>query len=285
MTNLNFELVLFPELDQPVEHMLPVLVAGEIVVGEEEAADAARIVLADHLLDVVGRAPARDAALHVDDRAERALIGAAAAGIERRIGAGDAVDHIVGEVGDRLAGKVRQILHVIVDRLRGAGPDFLEQRLVTAVLRLAGEDRAADVDGLLDVRRDRLQHRKAAGDMEAADRDGDARRAEAPRDMHGARKLVRLDADEAKKRAVRRLHVADELVDRDEHVRLVEGLVFDLDILAEHLAARAVAGQRVEAAERIGGDAGCPPLDDVAVGIVARRLDQRDGKPLWPENP
>ena len=36
------------------------------------------------VLDVVGRAEARLASLHVDDGAERALIGTAAAGVEAR---------------------------------------------------------------------------------------------------------------------------------------------------------------------------------------------------------
>ena len=62
----------------------PILVAGEIVVGDEEAVDALGDVAADDLLDVVGAAPPRFASLHVDDRAEAALEGAAAAGIEAR---------------------------------------------------------------------------------------------------------------------------------------------------------------------------------------------------------
>src|SRR5262249_2578857 len=70
------------ELDHPVEDELPVLVAGKIVVGDEQAPDAARPVLAEERLDVVGRAPARFPALPVDDRAERTLVRAAAAGIE-----------------------------------------------------------------------------------------------------------------------------------------------------------------------------------------------------------
>ncbi len=64
---------------------LPVAVAGEIVVGDEEVVDALREVLAHQRLDIVGRAAARLAALHVDDGAERALERAAAAGIEARI--------------------------------------------------------------------------------------------------------------------------------------------------------------------------------------------------------
>ena len=73
------------ELDHPVEQDLPVAVAGEIVVGDEEPVDSLRLVGADDLLEVVGGAEAALAPLHVDDGAERALIGAAAAEIDARI--------------------------------------------------------------------------------------------------------------------------------------------------------------------------------------------------------
>ena len=75
-------LVDFAQLDQPIEDRLPLSVAGKIIVGEEEARNAFRPVLADDVLDVVGRARARFAALDIDDGAERTLIRAAAPGIE-----------------------------------------------------------------------------------------------------------------------------------------------------------------------------------------------------------
>ena len=46
---------LFLELDHPIEQDLPVAVAGEIVVGDEEPVDALRLVGADDLLEIVGR--------------------------------------------------------------------------------------------------------------------------------------------------------------------------------------------------------------------------------------
>ena len=55
------------ELDQPVEEVLPMLVAGHVVVGDEERRDALLVVLADDGLEVVGVAEAALAALHVDD--------------------------------------------------------------------------------------------------------------------------------------------------------------------------------------------------------------------------
>ena len=71
------------KLDHPVEKDLPVAVAGEIVVGDEEPVDPLLLVLADDLFQVVRRAEAALAALNVYDGAERALVGAAAAEVDR----------------------------------------------------------------------------------------------------------------------------------------------------------------------------------------------------------
>ena len=76
--------VLLPQLDQAVEDRLPLFVARKIVVRDEKFVDALRPVETYQMLDVVGRAEARLASLHVDDGAERALIGTAAAGVEAR---------------------------------------------------------------------------------------------------------------------------------------------------------------------------------------------------------
>ena len=80
----------FAQVNESIEDRLPILVAGEIVVGDEKAVQSLRDVLADDLLDVVGRTAARLAPLHVDDRAERTLERAAAAGVEARHAAGGA---------------------------------------------------------------------------------------------------------------------------------------------------------------------------------------------------
>ncbi len=88
------DLVDLAQLGEPVVDRFPLPVAGEIVVGDEEAGDALGPVVAHDLLDVVGRPVARLATLHVDDGAERALERAAAAGIEAGIGAGGALRRI-----------------------------------------------------------------------------------------------------------------------------------------------------------------------------------------------
>ena len=106
------------QLDQAVEQRLPVAVAGEIVVGDEEALDALRDVLADDPLEIVGRAEPALAALHVDDGAERALIGTAAAEIDARQRTGRAAHVLARQDRRRLALQRRQVVHVVVERLR-----------------------------------------------------------------------------------------------------------------------------------------------------------------------
>ena len=150
------------ELDQPVEEVLPMLVAGHVVVGDEERRDALPVVLADDRFEVVGAAEAALAALHVDDGAERALERAAAAEIEARLAA-----LVAGQRGRRQAGRrraldARQIVHVVVERLQRAVPGIEQDRVEPAFLGLAGEDRDAHVHGRLDLRRHDRQHRQAA---------------------------------------------------------------------------------------------------------------------------
>ena len=161
--------VLFAQLDDPVVDRFPVLVAREIVVGDEEALHALRPVHAQDLLDRVRRAVARLASLHVDDGAERALEGAAAPGIEARHVADGALDEIDGKEGRRgNVANARQHLHVIVKIAKLAARRVL-QHLVEAFLGLAGEDGDAERLRDLDVGLRVLQHGEAAGDMEAAD--------------------------------------------------------------------------------------------------------------------
>src|SRR5450756_1644952 len=89
--------------DQAVEDRLPVLVAGEIVVGDEEGAQPLRVIRPHDELDILRRAAARLAALHVDDGAERALVGATAAGVEAGGAAGGALRTLDRHQRDRRA--------------------------------------------------------------------------------------------------------------------------------------------------------------------------------------
>ena len=186
--------------DHPVEQRFPVAVAGEIVVGDEEALDALRDVLADDLLQIVGRAEAALAALHVDDGAERALIGAAAAEIDAGQRAGRAAHMLARQDRRRLALERRQVVHVVVERRQLAGPGVAQHRVEPAFLGLAGEERDAERLRLAHLRRHLRQHREAAGDVEAADGDRQPGGEERPRQVDRARELVGLHADQRDQR-------------------------------------------------------------------------------------
>ena len=76
---MNPDAVTLLQLNDPVKDRFPVLVAGEVVVGNEEGCDALSVVCPDQLFDIVSVAPAGLAALNIDDRAKGALEGATAA--------------------------------------------------------------------------------------------------------------------------------------------------------------------------------------------------------------
>src|SRR5215469_10919221 len=89
---VELEPFLLTQRNEAIHDRLPVLVAGEIVVGDEEAVDPLGDIRPDDRLDIFGRAPARLPPLDIDDGAEGALVGAAAPGIEAGNGAGGAPD-------------------------------------------------------------------------------------------------------------------------------------------------------------------------------------------------
>src|SRR5215472_4232860 len=71
-----------PQSDHPVKQRFPMTVASKIVIGDEKPSVALAIVFADRAFEIVGGAKPALAALDIDDRAERTLVGAAAAEIE-----------------------------------------------------------------------------------------------------------------------------------------------------------------------------------------------------------
>src|SRR5437879_1033092 len=77
-----FHAFIFAQLNDSIEDSFPILVACEVIVGNEKTMNALREIPADDLLNVRRRTTARFPSLHVDDCAERTLEGAASAGIE-----------------------------------------------------------------------------------------------------------------------------------------------------------------------------------------------------------
>ncbi len=222
--------------DHPVEQDLPVAVAGEIVVGDEEPVDPLLPVRPDDLFEIVGRAEAALAALHVDDGAERALVGAAAAEVDAGIGARGPLDMLARQDRGGLAFERGQLIHVVVERLQFAVPGVEEDLVEPALLRFPGEQRNAERLRLLEFGRHFRKHGDAARNVKAADADRNALGAELAGDVERARILVRLYADDADQRPAAALgEVADDPGGKDAAVRLVVGLDREVDVRARGL--------------------------------------------------
>ncbi len=148
---LQAEPFLLADLDQPVENRFPVAVAGEVVVGDEKPEHALGEVGAHQPLDVVGVAPARLAALDVDDRAKAALERAAAPGIEGAEALAVAAHDGGRQKRRHLPLQPRQIVHEVVDRLQPAGERIGEDAF-EPTLRFAGEQGDADLARPFEIR-------------------------------------------------------------------------------------------------------------------------------------
>ena len=179
----------FAQVNQAVEDRFPVFVAGEVVVGDEEAVQALRDVGADDTLNVVGRAAARLAPLDVDDRAERALIRAAAPGVQAGVGARRALDPFRRQQRHRRAFQMRQVVHEVVERRETPRERVLEH-LIEAAFGFACEQRHAHVERPLHVRVALLEHGNRAGNMKAAEGNRDAALTQRRGDVESTRELV-----------------------------------------------------------------------------------------------
>src|SRR5690606_34698163 len=136
--------------DQAIEDRLPVLVTGKVVVGNEETMHALAEIEPDDLFDVIGRAAPGFPALHIDDGAERALIGATAPGTEAGEIIGGARNVFGWHEGDRRFFDAWQIIHEIVERLHGPG-DGVAEHGIRPALKLAGKETDAEALGGLVV--------------------------------------------------------------------------------------------------------------------------------------
>ena len=182
MMQPDLRLVALAHRNDAVEDRFPILVAREIVVGEQEVADTVLPVLVDGFFDIVGRAAARLAPLHVDDGAERALIRAAAPGVETRQMLHGPAQIVGRQDGNRARLDRRQIVEVVVDRLQRSVRGIAQDR-VDPPLEFTGEQADADVEGGAQVGLQLGQHRETAGDVESADHDRHAGGAELARDV------------------------------------------------------------------------------------------------------
>ena len=140
-------------LDHAVEQLFAHAVTGEVVVGDEEALDAEGVVLAHGMLQIVGRAHPALAPLHVDDRAERALVRAAPAEVEARHRADGPAHDLARNNRGGCALQRGQILHEVVDRCEPAVPGVAQHLVEPAVLGLAGKERDPEFLRGADLRR------------------------------------------------------------------------------------------------------------------------------------
>ena len=148
-----------PQRDEAVEDRLPLRVAREVVVGEEVVPDAGLrpqpVVRADVIDDLRRAAAAHVVALHVDDRAERAVERAAAARVDRAVVVrGELVLQARRDLRQRPSREIRQVLQEVVERPQPAGRRVLQQG-GPAILDFAQDERDALVDHGLTLRRDR----------------------------------------------------------------------------------------------------------------------------------
>src|ERR1041385_544175 len=103
-------------MNQPIENRFPHFVAGEVVIGDEEAVKTLRNVGSHDCFDVVRRAEPRLSSLHVYDRAKRALVRTPASGIETGHSPSGTFGTHRRNYRDGSAFDSGQIAHEVVDR-------------------------------------------------------------------------------------------------------------------------------------------------------------------------
>ncbi len=236
---------------------------------------ALRQVPADDLLHLFDGAAARLAALHVDDGAERALERAAAAGVKAGVLADGAAD---GRGGQHRRGRALQrwqVVQVVIERLQLAVPRVAQNLIEAVLLGLAGEERDAHVHRLLQLRRDAAEHRQAARNVKAAEAHLNSSGAQRAGDVQRARKLVGLHADQHHQAALAGQRARD-APRTDARVVLIHGLDVDLNLRPEHAARAAVEREAVHHRQRVRRHGGAEPLDDVAIVVIVRGLDEDD---------
>jgi hypothetical protein len=119
------------------------------------------------------------------------------------------------------------------------------------------------------------QHRDRAGDVKAADANGQTGSPKRPGEIDGARKLVRLDADQPDQRpAPGFADRPDDSGRADALIGFIKGMEADADPGAEHLTPGGILGEPVQAGRRIRGYCGLDPADRIAIVVIMGRLDQ-----------
>ena len=109
--------------------------------------------------------------------------------------------------------------------------------------------------------------------MEAAHANRNPGRTKPPRQIHRARILIRLHANQRHQRFAA-AQFADQPIDPHPRVGLIDRSNLDIDVRAQRLPLLAIERKAVKHGQRIRRHGGPEPLNHVAVVIVVRRLDQ-----------
>ena len=147
------------------------------------------------------------------------------------------------------------MIHVIVERRKPAIPGVPEYLVEAAFLSLPGKQRNAECLGFAQVVGHFRQHGDASRNVEAADADRQSRGPERTREIHGARKLVGLDADQADQcLAAGCTNVSEDTPRPDPPVGLVISVQANFNVTPKDAPLACVLGERIQACERVGGN-------------------------------
>lgn len=103
--------------------------------------------------------------------------------------------------------------------------------------------------------------------MKASEADLNSSGAQRPSNIHSARKLVRLDADECDQTKLAAKLTRDTFR-ADTSIRFVEGSNDEFDVVAEYATALAFQREAIQHCQGVRGNRGAEPLDNITVVIV-----------------
>jgi hypothetical protein len=167
---------------------------------------------------------------------------------------------------------------MIVDGLQPSCGDVLQQG-GHAALAFAGIERDAEIERGLQLRRRLRQHRQATADMEPPDHHRQIGGAELPREVEGTGILIRLHPHQGHESGACGANPGDRAFDVDDRIALVIGVDLDLDLGAQDPRLGAFGQEAVDARQAVGGNGRAAPLNDIALLVVMRGLDQDNLEP------
>jgi hypothetical protein len=266
-----------PQVDQAVEDFFPILVPGEIVVGNKETVQPLGHVLADKALHIVRGTPARLASLDVDDCAERTLEWATASRVKARHRACRPDRANRRNERQRLIFDVREVRHEIVKRLELLRVSIVEHHLHPP-FRFSGKERNAHRLRPMHIGIVPAHHAQNSRDMEPADPHLDSAIYQTLRQVERMRELVRLHPDQHHHSRARVLDHPRQFLRPDPRVRLIERMNLDLHIRSERMPLLTIPRQPINRRQRVRRNRRSEPLDHITVVIVVRRLYENQAK-------